>query len=103
VREGVTGFVRDDVEGQLEVVLEIMRNPARAAAMRIAARESARQASWPRVFERVYDAYDECVRGHRAAGDTGGQGRRELSWLARIVTAGLARKRRPRVAGAAAA
>jgi glycosyltransferase involved in cell wall biosynthesis len=103
VREGVTGFVRDTLEGQLEAVLGLMRNPARAAAMGLSARESAKAASWPRVFERVYDAYDECLRDHRNAFHADHQSRAELSWLARIVTASLARKRRRQVAQAAAA
>ena len=100
VREGVTGFVRDTLEGQIDAVLGIMRNPARGAAMGIAARESAKAASWPRVFERVYDAYDECLKDHRNAIHADHQSRAELSWLARIVTASLARKQRPQAAAA---
>lgn len=94
VQDGVNGFLRPEVTGQADAVCDLMRNPGRAAAMGLAARESARSASWPRVFERVYDAYDDCIRDCAGRDQAAGASPGDLSWVARIVVAGLARRRR---------
>jgi len=102
VTDGVNGFLRPEITGQADAVCDLMRDPGRAAAMGLAARESARAASWPRVCERVYDAYDECVRLSAGRDESTAASPGDLSWVARLVTAGLARRRRPRPAPAAA-
>jgi hypothetical protein len=102
VKEGVNGFIRPDVVGQADAIRDVMQHPGRAVAMCVAARESVRDASWPRVFERVYDAYEECLESHRRGDRLHEHGRGELSWLARLVSAGLATRRRSHQAPAAA-
>lgn len=102
VQEGVNGFIRPDVIGQADAIREVMQHPERAVAMCVAARGSVRDVTWSRVFERVYDAYEECLQGHRGGEHLRGHDRRDLSWLARLVSAGLANRRRTHQAPAAA-
>jgi glycosyltransferase involved in cell wall biosynthesis len=94
VQDGLTGFVRGDVAGYAEAVVSLARDPHRAAAMGAAARARALDASWSRVCEQVYDAYRASRDEVRPARADAGHERRELSWLARAVTASLSRKRR---------
>lgn len=102
VKEGVNGFIRPDVIGQADAIRDVMQHPGRAVAMCVAARESVRDVSWSRVFERVYDAYEECLASHRRGDLLRGHGRGDLSWLARLVSAGFANRRRSQQAPAAA-
>jgi phosphatidylinositol alpha 1,6-mannosyltransferase len=60
VRDGETGFVANDLSDFTRYTLELMNNPARLAEMRRTARQYALSRSWDSVFERVYQAYDEC-------------------------------------------
>ena len=89
VREGVNGFVANDIAGFRDAVLTLMRSPARLVSMRAAARARAFEASWDHVADQVYAAY--AVAQHPPALPRAGdaQAQRELSWLARLVTASL--------------
>jgi len=58
VREGVTGFVRED-NGFAEAVALLAADRKRLQAMGTAAREYALGCSWDAVFGRVYAAYGE--------------------------------------------
>ena len=60
VNHGVTGFVAENLQDFARFTLELMNNPARHEKMRQNALEFARTRSWDSVFERVYQAYDEC-------------------------------------------
>ena len=60
VRDGVTGFVRDD-DGFAGAVRELAGDGARRRAMGEAARAHALGCGWDAVFERVYAAYGEVV------------------------------------------
>jgi phosphatidylinositol alpha 1,6-mannosyltransferase len=57
VRDGVTGFVRNDDEFA-ETVAAAMEDPARHRQMRLQARTYAEGASWDSIFERVCAAYE---------------------------------------------
>ena len=102
VRDGVNGFVRPGLVGQADSICDLMRAPSRAAAMGVAARRSVSEASWPRVFDRLYGAYEACMDSHGRGERLRAADCRDLSWVARLVTAGLARKRKPQAASAAA-
>ena len=61
VQSGVTGFVaRNDAEF-VRAILDIVQNPQMHTNMRRAAREYACSISWDRVFEKVYDAYEQVL------------------------------------------
>jgi len=56
VRDGETGYVRDDAEFS-SAIAGLLADPLRLAAMRQAARAYALTASWDAVFDQVYDVY----------------------------------------------
>ena len=60
VRDGITGFVREDASFTAAIV-ELMQHAAQLKAMREAARAYALTASWDAVFAGVYAAYEEML------------------------------------------
>lgn len=60
VKDGVNGFVARDDRHFVECVLKAMDPRTDFAQMRIAAREQGEQASWDRVFENLYNDYQDC-------------------------------------------
>ncbi|MBC7928078.1 MAG: glycosyltransferase [Bryobacteraceae bacterium] len=58
VRSGVTGFVAADDRAFVRCVLELMDDREQHERMRRAARDHACSISWDRVFEKVYDTYE---------------------------------------------
>lgn len=58
IRDGVTGYIADDLPQVRERVISLMDNPISLHSMRQAARLWACGRSWDRVFEAVYRAYD---------------------------------------------
>lgn len=60
VREGETGFVADNVQDFARYSMKLMDNPALLEEMRRNSRQFALSRSWDAVFEKVYQAYDEC-------------------------------------------
>jgi glycosyltransferase involved in cell wall biosynthesis len=61
VQNGVTGFVAPDEGEFVQGIVDLVRNPVMHASMRRAAREYACSISWDRVFEKVYDAYEQVL------------------------------------------
>ncbi|MDX2150811.1 MAG: glycosyltransferase [Bryobacteraceae bacterium] len=61
VRSGETGYVAADEAAFIRTTLELVLDPAHRRRLGAAARRQALEASWDRVFERVYDAYRECI------------------------------------------
>jgi glycosyltransferase involved in cell wall biosynthesis len=62
VRDGETGIITGD-SGFAAAIAGVLRDPARLAAMRLAARAQALTYSWDCVFDRVYSAYRDVLRG----------------------------------------
>lgn len=62
VRAGETGFVAKNPADFVKFSIELMDKPEKLAEMKRASREFARSRSWDAVFEKVYQAYDECYR-----------------------------------------
>jgi len=60
VRHGETGFVADNLGDYTRFALQLMNKPELQREMSRAAREYAQTRSWDSVFEKVYQAYDEC-------------------------------------------
>jgi phosphatidylinositol alpha 1,6-mannosyltransferase len=61
VQHRATGFVaQNDVEF-VQAILDLFQDPDLHLAMRHAAREYACSVSWDRVFEQVYDAYEQVL------------------------------------------
>ncbi|MDQ4120123.1 MAG: glycosyltransferase [Acidobacteriota bacterium] len=60
VRHGETGFVADNLSDYARLTLELINKPELQRKMSRAAREFALTRSWDSVFEKVYQAYDEC-------------------------------------------
>ncbi len=65
VRHNETGFIAKNFDDFIKFSLELMNNPDKLAKMKMASREFARSRSWDSVFEKVYQAYAECLRIHR--------------------------------------
>jgi glycosyltransferase involved in cell wall biosynthesis len=61
VQSGVTGFVAESEAAFIGCVLELMNNSDKLATMKAAAREYACSISWDRVFENVYEAYNQTL------------------------------------------
>jgi glycosyltransferase involved in cell wall biosynthesis len=61
VQSGVTGFVAENDAAFIRAILELLNDGDRLQRMKAAAREYACSISWDRVFERVYDAYNETL------------------------------------------
>lgn len=66
VTHGVTGLVASDAGEFLRQVLMLARDGELRQRMKVRAREFALCRHWDRIFEQVYDAYEYCLRGHRA-------------------------------------
>jgi phosphatidylinositol alpha 1,6-mannosyltransferase len=62
VVEGVTGMVAASDEEFVARVVELSRDPERMRVMGAAARKRVLGASWDNAFDRVYAAYEHCVR-----------------------------------------
>ena len=62
VRHNESGFIAESLQDFVKFTLELMDNPDRLTAMRKTARESAMSRSWDSVFDKVYDAYRECIK-----------------------------------------
>jgi glycosyltransferase involved in cell wall biosynthesis len=60
VRHGETGYVADNLNDYARFALQLMNKPELQREMSRAAREFALTRSWDSVFEKVYQAYDEC-------------------------------------------
>jgi len=58
-----SGMVADTPREFLEAALGLMSQPERLNRMREAALARAREFSWEGVFERVYQTYEDCLRG----------------------------------------
>lgn len=67
VRHGESGFVSPTAETFLEHVKLLAQNRHLRQSMGEAGRRFAGAQSWDRVFERVYEAYDEAIAIHKAA------------------------------------
>jgi glycosyltransferase involved in cell wall biosynthesis len=61
VNHGVTGFVAQNESEFIESVLRLMDDRELHRAMSLAAREHACSISWDRVFERVYESYENVL------------------------------------------
>ena len=60
VRHGETGYAADNLNDYARFALQLMNKPELQREMSRAAREFALTRSWDSVFEKVYQAYDEC-------------------------------------------
>jgi glycosyltransferase involved in cell wall biosynthesis len=67
VQHGVTGFVAQSEADFIASVLRLMEDTALHSQMRAAAREHACSISWDRVFERVYESYEEVLFAQETA------------------------------------
>lgn len=65
VRQNETGFIADSLEDFVKFSLALINNPEKLTEMKTAARQFALSRSWDSVFEKVYQAYDECLRIQR--------------------------------------
>lgn len=61
ISHGRTGFVARSLEEFVEYVAKCMAEPYLLTSMRAAAREKALTTSWDRIFEGMYDAYENCL------------------------------------------
>jgi phosphatidylinositol alpha 1,6-mannosyltransferase len=61
VRHGSSGFIARDFEEFVTYAARLMEEPKLHASMRSAARKQALETSWDRIFEGMYEAYEECV------------------------------------------
>lgn len=62
VKHNESGFIAENLQDFVKFTLELMDDPERLASMRKVAREMAMSRSWDSVFDKVYDAYRECIR-----------------------------------------
>lgn len=62
VRHNETGFIAENLDEFYKFALQLMNEPEKLAKMKSASREFALSRSWDAVFEKVYQAYDECYR-----------------------------------------
>ncbi|HEX9927864.1 MAG TPA: glycosyltransferase [Pyrinomonadaceae bacterium] len=60
VRHGETGYAADNLNDYARFALQLMNKPELQREMSRRAREFALTRSWDSVFEKVYQAYDEC-------------------------------------------
>jgi glycosyltransferase involved in cell wall biosynthesis len=61
VQHGVTGFVAQNDAEFIQAIVDLIKKPDLHATMRRAARAYACSISWDRVFEKVYDAYEQVL------------------------------------------
>jgi glycosyltransferase involved in cell wall biosynthesis len=62
VRHNETGFVSENFSDFVKFSLELMNDSEKLAKMKRASREFAGSRSWDAVFEKVYQAYEECYK-----------------------------------------
>lgn len=62
VRHNETGFIAENLEDFVRFTIELMDDPGKLVAMREASRKAALSKSWDAVFDKVYDAYRECMK-----------------------------------------
>ncbi len=69
VNPGVTGYVAENDRQFIAQALHLMRDQKTLQRMRVAAVQAVRSASWDRVFEEVWESYEECLqlRARKAA------------------------------------
>lgn len=65
VRHNETGFIAENFKDFAKFSLELLNNPVKLVKMKRAAREFAHSRSWDGVFEKVFQAYDECLKIHQ--------------------------------------
>jgi phosphatidylinositol alpha 1,6-mannosyltransferase len=61
VRHGSSGFIAHDFEEFVSYTASLMEQPELLASMRAAARKQALETSWDRIFEGMYEAYEQCL------------------------------------------
>jgi len=61
VQHGKTGFVAQGIREFAGYAAILMNHPDLLAEMRTAARDYALSTSWERIFEGMYEAYDQCL------------------------------------------
>ncbi len=66
VRHDETGFIAEDSDDFVEFSIELFDDAEKLKRMKTASREFALSRSWDAVFEKVYQAYDECYRIQQA-------------------------------------
>ena len=62
VRHDETGFIAEDFDDFVEFSIALFDDREKLQKMKTASREFALSRSWDAVFEKVYQAYDECYR-----------------------------------------
>jgi phosphatidylinositol alpha 1,6-mannosyltransferase len=62
ITDGVTGYVVNDNREYSEAILSLMLQPEKLQQMREAARELACSATWDKVFDQVYQGYNDSVQ-----------------------------------------
>lgn len=62
VRHNETGFIAENFDDFVEFSIELFDDRKKLNEMKKTSREFALSRSWDAVFERVYQAYDECYR-----------------------------------------
>ena len=67
VRHAESGFIARDERDFIACVLRVLECPRMHASMRLQARRQALEASWDRVFETVWQGYEQAVSGATAA------------------------------------
>jgi len=67
VRGGITGFVAGDEAGFLKCIVALAKSQELRERMGVRARDFALCRYWNRIFDRVYDSYEYCLRSRRAA------------------------------------
>lgn len=70
VRHNETGFIAENFKDFVKFSLELMDNPVNLIRMKRASREFAHSRSWDSVFEKVYAAYEECLKIHRQSSNS---------------------------------
>jgi phosphatidylinositol alpha 1,6-mannosyltransferase len=62
VRHNESGFIAEDLNDFVKYSLELMNDREKLSEMRVAARKYAMSQSWDSVFDKVYEAYRECIK-----------------------------------------
>lgn len=61
IKDGVTGFVAENLEDYVKFSVELLNNPEKLSRMRTASRDFVLLRSWDSVFEGVYDSYEKTL------------------------------------------
>jgi len=70
VRHGSSGFIAHDFDEFVDYTAKLMDDPELLSAMRLATRKLASETSWDRIFEGMYEAYEQCLCSVPVAGHT---------------------------------